>query len=57
MVFHSLPGTGDLESVGSGKGKYHCINVPLSDGIRDEQYEKIFKRSVCQNVWNQRRTI
>lgn len=46
LLQHFVLGTGDLDSVGSGKGRYHCINVPLSDGIRDEQYEKIFKRSV-----------
>jgi histone deacetylase 8 len=29
-----FPGTGKLEDVGFGKGKYHTINVPLKPGKR-----------------------
>lgn len=32
------PGTGGLDSAGSGSGKYHTVNIPLKDGIQDEQY-------------------
>ena len=37
-------GTGDVDSVGAGRGKFHCVNVPLKDGVRDEQYGEIFTR-------------
>uniref|UniRef100_A0A2L2YGI7 Histone deacetylase n=1 Tax=Parasteatoda tepidariorum TaxID=114398 RepID=A0A2L2YGI7_PARTP len=32
------PGTGLLNDIGYGKGKYYTINVPLYDGIQDAQY-------------------
>ncbi|GIY35047.1 histone deacetylase 8 [Caerostris extrusa] len=32
------PGTGLLNDIGYGKGKYYTINVPLFDGIQDSQY-------------------
>ena len=35
-----------MESVGSGNGLYHTINVPLDEGIRDEQYTFLFNRQV-----------
>lgn len=31
-------GTGQLDDIGFGKGKYYTINVPLFDGIQDAQY-------------------
>ena len=38
------PGTGGTEDVGFGKGKYFTINVPLREGIRDQQYKEVFQR-------------
>mmetsp|Transcript_24573 Transcript_24573/g.53697 ORF Transcript_24573/g.53697 Transcript_24573/m.53697 type:complete len:450 (+) Transcript_24573:336-1685(+) len=38
-----FPGTGDLDEVGVGAGKYYSINVPLRDGIDDESYEGLFR--------------
>ncbi|XP_063288312.1 histone deacetylase 8 isoform X2 [Pelobates fuscus] len=33
-----FPGTGDLCDIGLGKGRYYSVNVPLQDGIKDDQY-------------------
>jgi histone deacetylase HOS2 len=45
-----FPGTGDLDRTGpddeSNPGAHHSINVPLSDGIDDEQYIWLFKTIV-----------
>ncbi|XP_053554978.1 histone deacetylase 8 isoform X1 [Bombina bombina] len=40
-----FPGTGDLCDIGLGKGRYYSVNVPLQDGIKDDQYYK-----VCESV-------
>ncbi|XP_012533151.2 histone deacetylase HDAC1 isoform X2 [Monomorium pharaonis] len=37
-----FPGTGDLDDIGTGKGKYYAVNIPLRDGMNDESYESIF---------------
>ncbi|PIC42171.1 hypothetical protein B9Z55_009335 [Caenorhabditis nigoni] len=37
-----FPGTGDIKDVGIYNGKLYSVNVPLSDGITDESYQKIF---------------
>lgn len=36
------PGTGDIHDVGTAKGKYYTLNVPLKDGIGHENYVKLF---------------
>jgi histone deacetylase 8 len=41
-----FPGTGSLEDVGMGNGKHYCLNVPLKEGISDDQYLYVFKRFV-----------
>ena len=33
-----FPSTGSLNDIGYGKGKGYCLNIPLKDGIRDENY-------------------
>ena len=33
-----FPGTGSLESVGEGVGKFYTVNVPLKRGITDMDY-------------------
>lgn len=43
-----FPGTGMLEDVGYGKGKYYSVNVPLKDGIDDMTYEQIFNPIVSK---------
>ncbi|KAF4636149.1 hypothetical protein G7Y89_g1949 [Cudoniella acicularis] len=45
-----FPGTGDLDRTGpddeGNPGAHHAINVPLADGIDDEQYIWLFKTIV-----------
>ncbi|OCF40254.1 histone deacetylase RPD3 [Kwoniella heveanensis CBS 569] len=38
-----FPGTGEVRDNGIGKGKGYAINVPLRDGIADENYKSIFQ--------------
>ncbi|KAF2263043.1 histone deacetylase [Lojkania enalia] len=42
-----FPGTGNITETGptdpSNRGKGHCLNIPLEDGIDDEQYKWLFK--------------
>ena len=38
-----FPGTGSINSVGEGKGKYYSLNVPLKVGIDDDTYHELFK--------------
>ncbi|CAN0224233.1 unnamed protein product [Lampetra fluviatilis] len=33
-----FPGTGGIDEVGMGKGRYFALNVPLQDGITDDKY-------------------
>jgi histone deacetylase HOS2 len=47
-----FPGTGPLESTGpesnNNPGSHHTVNVPLNDGIDDDQYVTLFK-TIIQN--------
>jgi acetoin utilization deacetylase AcuC-like enzyme len=43
-----FPGTGYLDEVGSGRGKYYSINVPLMDGVDDKTYTDLFTTVVGQ---------
>jgi histone deacetylase HOS2 len=49
-----FPGTGDLDRTGpdneGNPGAHHAINVPLADGIDDEQYVWLFKTIVRKCV-------
>ncbi len=36
-------GTGSIKDVGNGKGKFYSLNIPLKDGINDEDYYYVFK--------------
>ncbi|KAJ2805289.1 histone deacetylase [Coemansia guatemalensis] len=38
-----FPGTGAIDEMGSGLGKFFAINVPLQDGIDDNSYTQLFK--------------
>uniref|UniRef100_A0A6B2L521 Histone deacetylase n=1 Tax=Arcella intermedia TaxID=1963864 RepID=A0A6B2L521_9EUKA len=44
-----FPGTGDIDEIGKGDGKYFSLNVPLKSGITDTQYAMLF-RPIVQNV-------
>lgn len=51
LSFHNnepgfYPGTGDIENVGLGSGKYFSVNVPLAEGITDKQYCNLFDKYV-----------
>jgi len=46
-----FPGTGEISSVGSGKGKYYAVNVPLKSGITDEHYVKAFTQYYQENIY------
>lgn len=37
-----FPGTGNLNDIGAGKGRYYCVNVPMREGMSDENFERIF---------------
>ncbi|OCF72602.1 histone deacetylase RPD3 [Kwoniella mangroviensis CBS 8886] len=38
-----FPGTGEVRDNGIGKGKGYAVNVPLRDGINDQNYQDIFQ--------------
>jgi len=47
VSFHKFgeyfPGTGAIDDVGHGAGKYYSANFPLNDGVDDFTYEQAFK--------------
>lgn len=36
------PTSGSLDEIGTDKGKYYTVNVPLKEGITDDKYISIF---------------
>ncbi|GAX76784.1 hypothetical protein CEUSTIGMA_g4230.t1 [Chlamydomonas eustigma] len=38
-----FPGTGALDDIGTSKGKYYTVNVPLKDGMDDESYQLLYE--------------
>lgn len=38
-----FPGTGSLEDVGIGRGKFHAVNVPLKEGLCNTSFCSLFK--------------
>ena len=44
-----FPGTGDVKDIGKGEGKGYAINVPLLDGLTDDDFREIYK-NVMENV-------
>jgi histone deacetylase 8 len=36
------PCSGGLLDVGLGQGRYYTVNVPLKDGVRDDNYFSLF---------------
>lgn len=53
-----FPGTGALDETGPenncSPGAHHSLNVPLNDGIEDDQYTRLFKQTVgpCIQTYN-----
>ncbi|MHA1728867.1 MAG: acetoin utilization protein AcuC [Promethearchaeota archaeon] len=43
-----FPGTGFLDEIGEGDGKYHSINMPLFPGTYDKMYIEMFESLVPQ---------
>jgi histone deacetylase 8 len=48
LSFHNhevgyYPGTGSVQDVGTGRGKFRQVNVPFKSGLIDEQFVRIFK--------------
>ncbi|XP_064610277.1 histone deacetylase 8-like [Liolophura sinensis] len=41
-----FPGTGSVKDVGFGKGRFFSLNIPLLDGIQDQQFFSLFLRVV-----------
>jgi len=37
-----FPGTGAVTDIGTGRGRYYSLNVPLEEGVTDEMYRHIF---------------
>lgn len=55
LSFHKFgdgffPGTGDLPEVGSRRGKYFSVNVPLRNGIDDAGYHYLFQPIVTETI-------
>lgn len=46
-----FPGTGSIDDVGIGAGKYYSVNFPLNEGVDDLTYELAFK-PVMQEIMN-----
>lgn len=45
-----FPGSGGLDSIGEGEGKYFKINVPLLQGMDDFTYIELFKNLVGKTI-------
>ncbi|KAH9517090.1 Histone deacetylase 8 [Dermatophagoides farinae] len=44
--FGFFPDTGHINDIGLFRGKYHSINMPLRNGINDDQYIEIFDKII-----------
>ncbi|GFP90758.1 histone deacetylase 6 [Phtheirospermum japonicum] len=46
VSFHKFgdffPGTGHMKDIGVGAGKYYALNVPLNDGLTDDNFRSLF---------------
>lgn len=45
------PGSGKLLDVGFGQGRYYTVNVPLKDGVRDDNYVTLF-HCIANKIWS-----
>ncbi len=41
---NKIKGTGHLEDIGKGNGKYYTVNVPLKGGVDNTMYNQIFSK-------------
>ena len=41
-----FPGTGSINDVGYGKGKYYAVNCPCYEGMDDISFEYVFKKTI-----------
>ncbi|KAJ6229254.1 histone deacetylase rpd3 [Anaeramoeba flamelloides] len=41
-----FPGTGDIKDIGVGEGENYAVNFPLDNGMGDESYLNIFKKTI-----------
>jgi histone deacetylase 1/2 len=39
-----FPGSGNIDSIGDGEGRYFSLNVPLKPGMNDDTFEPLFQR-------------
>lgn len=58
--YHYFPGTGPVDSNGPedirNPGSHHAVNVPLNDGIEDDDYVRLFKEIIGACVEHYRPT-
>ncbi|PIO53629.1 histone deacetylase family protein [Teladorsagia circumcincta] len=47
-----FPGTGSIYDLGQGTGRYFAVNVPLQQGIEDDDYLSVFRPIIGQVVEN-----
>jgi len=46
-----FPGTGKIEDVGHGKGRFYTLNFPLKDGVTDDTYVYIFENLLSEIIY------
>jgi histone deacetylase 1/2 len=39
-----FPGTGNIEEIGDGVGKFFTVNIPLKRGMDDVSYQELFQK-------------
>lgn len=53
VSFHKFgdffPGTGHIKDIGVATGKHYALNVPLNDGLNDDNFRRLF-RPIIQKV-------
>jgi histone deacetylase 1/2 len=54
VSFHKFgdffPGTGDITDIGENEGQFYSLNVPLDEGLTDEQFTDLFKVVISKTV-------
>lgn len=45
-----FPGTGDITSIGEDDGQFYALNVPLDEGMTDDQFMELFKAVITRTV-------
>ena len=39
-----FPGTGGVQDIGFGRGRFHAVNLPLREGVDDAMFTHVFDR-------------